>query len=397
MEAEIANATREGPPSAVEKWLGIARIGIAVFLALAVLNFADDLRVGLGSAHGDLARRFPGYPLLFRFEVFQDAVVLLLAALACYYFYTWKGDTPPAMIVLGGAAAALAIPYFVMACVIFGFSLPLLGAGAWTAIALGAGVWWIPYFLMSKSAKAAFTQPSPKVFALAYRELSGYFISPMAYIVGGMFLLASSLWFFHAIFVPGLEASLRPLFEAMAFIMVFAVPLLTMRLVSEEMRSGTIETLMTAPVTDTEVILGKFLGVMALYLVLLACTGVFLALMGVYGQPDAGVAVMGYVGMILLGSAYVAVGIFASTLTPYQLVAAIVATAILALFAILMQLVVAHGPEPLNEWAARVNAMTYFKDFSRGMFTPRGLVYFLSAAALFLFLSVKLLESRRWR
>jgi len=236
-----------------------------------------------------------------------------------------------------------------------------------------------------------------KAIVLARRELGSYFVSPMAYIVGAMFLLASGLWFFYDIFVPGHEASLRSLFESMAYIMVFAVPLLTMRLISDELQSGTIETLMTAPVTDAEVILGKFLGVMVFYLALLACTGVFLALIFIYGQPDAGVAVMGYVGMILLGSAFVAVGLFASTLTRYQLVAAIVSAAILAAFVIVMQLVVAHGPKPWNELAAKLNAMTYFRDFSRGMFDSRGLVFFLTAAGLFLFLSVKVLESRRWR
>ena len=236
-----------------------------------------------------------------------------------------------------------------------------------------------------------------KTLAVARRELAGYFYSPVAYVVGALFLLASALWFFYRIFIPGNEASLRPLFEAMAYIMVFATPLLTMRLVSDEIRSGTIETLMTAPVTDTAVVVGKFLGVLAFYLVLLAGTGVFLALMAIYGQPDLGVAATGYLGMVLLGAAYLSVGLFASTLTPYQLVAALVGTAILATFAIMMQVLVAVGGEPWNYLAARLNAMTYFRDFSRGMFDTRGVAFFLSATALFLFLSVKTLESRRWR
>ena len=104
-------------------------------------------------------------------------------------------------------------------------------------------------------------------------------------------------------------------FAIISFLFLVTTPFLTMRLMSEEYRSGTIETLMTAPVTDTAVILGKFLGVMAFYLGLLACTLVFLLLMFAYGQPDVGVAVMGYVGMILLGSAFVSVGLFASTFT----------------------------------------------------------------------------------
>ena len=236
-----------------------------------------------------------------------------------------------------------------------------------------------------------------KAMIIARRELAGYFFSPMAYVIGALFLLAGGLWFFYRIFIPGNEASLRPLFEAMAYILVFAAPLLTMRLLSDEFRSGTIETLMTSPATDAQVILGKFLAVMAFFLVLLAGTVVFMALMVVFGQPDPGIAVMGYVGIILLGGSFMAVGLFASALSRYQLVAAMVAIAILAGFSILVGLLVAHGPPPLNYLAARLSVMNYFRDFSRGVFDTRGLVFFVSATALFLFLGVKALESRRWR
>ena len=236
-----------------------------------------------------------------------------------------------------------------------------------------------------------------KTLVLARRELAGYFISPMGYIIGAVFLLASGLWFFHKIFIPGNEASLRPLFEAMAYMMVFAVPLLTMRVISEEYRSGTIETLMTAPITDTEVIVGKYLGIMAYYISLLGGTAVFLVLMYIFGQPDPGVAIMGYAGMILLGSAFVAVGIFTSTLTQHQLLAAVLGSSILAVFVIVMQVLVTHASEPFNYLAARLNAMTYFRDFARGTFDSRGLVFFVTITALFLFLSVKKLESKRWR
>jgi len=236
-----------------------------------------------------------------------------------------------------------------------------------------------------------------KMFVVARRELDAYFLSPIAYVVGAVFLFASGLWFFYDIFVPGNEASLRPLFDAMAYMMVFAIPLLTMRLLSEEFRSGTIESLLTAPITDTQVVLGKYLGVMGFYLVLLAETVVFLVLMILFGQPDAGVAAMGYLGMLLLGSAYAAVGIFASSLTGYQLLAALLGSGILAVFAMLTRLLVTWAPEPWNYLAAKLNAMTYFYDFSRGMFDTRGLVFFLSMTVLFLFFTVKTLESRRWR
>ncbi len=244
-----------------------------------------------------------------------------------------------------------------------------------------------------------------KALSLAHRELTAYFFSPIAYVVAALLLGAASAIFFwgltwlniEPIFRPGNEASLRSLFEALAYIMIFAIPLLTMRLLSEEYNTGTIETLMTSPVTDTQVILGKFLGVMGFYVALLATTTVYLIVMIVYGQPDPGVAAMGYLGMLLLGAAFAAVGLFASAITRHQLLAALVSMTILAVLGLMMQAIVRHAGPPWNLLAAKLNIMTYFKDFSRGVFDTRGLVFFLSMAALFLFLSVKTLESRRWR
>ena len=235
-----------------------------------------------------------------------------------------------------------------------------------------------------------------KVLTLARRELTAYFFSPIAYIIGAGFLMLSAGWFFLNLRMGG-EASLRPLFDGMAVLMVLAVPLLTMGLLSKEYDSGTIETLMTCPVTDVEVILGKFGGVMVFYLVLLVSTVVLIGPLAVFGQPDFGVAAAGYLGMILLGAAYVAVGIFASTLTRHQIVSAIVGMGILAFFVILTGLMVRLGRRPWADLAAHLNVMAYFKDFSRGVLDSRGIVYFLTATVLFLFLSVKTLESRRWR
>ncbi len=244
-----------------------------------------------------------------------------------------------------------------------------------------------------------------KILTLARRELAGYFFSPMAYIVGGLFLCVCGLKFIPlpntnsswAILQSGQEASLRPLFDMMAMAMIVAGPLLTMRLMSDEYHSGTVATLLTAPVTDAQVILGKFVGVLAFYVVLLATTLVYLLLMVLFGQPDPGVAAMGYLGMLLLGSAYLAVGVFASTTTQYQLVAAIVGVVILSALVPAMQFLVAQNPGTVGQLAGRLNAMSYFRDFSRGVFDTRGVVYFLSVTGLFLFLSVKTLESKRWR
>ncbi len=244
-----------------------------------------------------------------------------------------------------------------------------------------------------------------KTLKLARRELAGYFFSPIAYFVGAMFLAASSAILFWGlawlgidpIFRPGNPASLRPLFEALAYVMIVAVPLLTMRLLSEELSTGTIETLMTAPVTDAQVVLGKFLGVLVFYVALLVAAGAYVVLIAAFGRPDFGVLAVGCLGLLLLGAAFAAAGLFASSLTRHQLLAALIAVAILSTFALLPQVVVRYGQGPWPHAAARISAMAYFKDFSRGVVDSRGVVFFVSATALFLFLSVKTLESRRWR
>jgi ABC-2 type transport system permease protein len=235
-----------------------------------------------------------------------------------------------------------------------------------------------------------------KVLTLARRELAGLFFSPQAYVEGAAFLFCSSLWFFLAIFEPGREATLRPLFEGMAFILIFVAPLLTMRLMSEEYRSGTIETLMTAPVTELQVVLGKFLGVAVFYLVFLATTVSLLVLILFYGQPDMGVAMMGYLGMVLLGLAFLAVGLFSSTVTRHQALAFVVGALILLVFTVGMQWLGFHVPL-LSNLAMKLSAVSYFREFARGVFDTRGVVFFLSLTVAFLLFSVKSLESRRWK
>jgi ABC-2 type transport system permease protein len=247
-----------------------------------------------------------------------------------------------------------------------------------------------------------------KILTLARRELAGYFFSPLAWVVGALFLCACALKFCPPpafwsgsreafILVPHQQASLRGLFEMMGVAMVVAAPLLTMRLVAEEVRSGTIESLVTAPITDTQVILGKFLGVLGFYLALLASTVVFLVLMLIFATPDAGVVVMGYLGMALLGAAFLAAGLFASTLTRYQLLAAVIGIALAAVFGIFPGQLAVHLPAPLNQLAVNIDAQEYLSRFARGLLDSRALIFFLSLTAGFLFLSVKMLESKRWR
>lgn len=236
-----------------------------------------------------------------------------------------------------------------------------------------------------------------KIAALTQRELSANFLSPVAYIVAAVFLVAVGHLFMSNTLVEGGEASMRFLLNSMAWILIFAVPLLTMRLLADEFASGTIESLMTAPVTDIEVIIGKFLGVMIFYVVLLLTTLVHIALLFRFGGNDVGLVLYGYLGMILLGALYIAVGVFASSLTQHQLLAALIGMGLLAGFTVLVDGFAAWQGGQWRVVLSYVNILHHFEDFSKGIFDTKAVMFFISTTAFFLFLTVKVLESRRWR
>jgi len=243
------------------------------------------------------------------------------------------------------------------------------------------------------------------VWYLTQRELMASFFSPVAYVVGVVFLALTGLYFMSDTLVPGNEASLRTLFEGvphswnvgMAGVLVVLVPLLTMRTIAEEFSTGTIETLMTAPVTDAEVVLGKFLGVLTFYCGLLVATLFYLILLALYGEPSAGAIAFAYLGMVLLGAMYIAVGLFASACTRHQLLAALLAVAILVLLTFVVDILAEHLPGTWRAVLGYINIFRHFSDFSKGIFDTRGVVFFVSGTAFFLFLATKVLESRRWR
>ncbi|MFO0973046.1 MAG: ABC transporter permease [Phycisphaerae bacterium] len=235
------------------------------------------------------------------------------------------------------------------------------------------------------------------VVPLTQRELAASFFSPVAYIVAAVFLVASGNLFLGETLLPGREASVRPMFDGMARLLVFAIPLLTMRSLAEEFSTGTIETLMTAPVSDVEVILGKFLGVFVFYAALLVTTLLHVVLVTVYGGADAAVILLAYLGMLLLGALFIAVGLFASALTRYQLVAALVGMGILSVFTFVVDQLGRWRSGAWRSVLGYVNVLGHFDEFSKGLLDTRSIVFLLSLTVLFLFLSVKVLESKRWR
>jgi len=216
----------------------------------------------------------------------------------------------------------------------------------------------------------------------------------MAYIVTGIFLALTGVFFS---FSPStyLETSIRGFLEPGNILLLLLASVLTMRLLAEERKMGTLELLLTSPVRDSEVILGKFLGSLGILAVMLALTLYYPALLFWFGDPDIGPIVTGYLGLFLLGCAALAVGLFASSLTSNQIVAAVVAGGIL--FALwFVGMAAGLVPKALGEVINYFSLSYYFPDFMRGVIDTRGIIYYLSITVLFLFLAVRSLENSRW-
>ncbi len=235
--------------------------------------------------------------------------------------------------------------------------------------------------------------------AIMQRELLSLFCSPIGYIViAGFWLVTGAMAVFNAdAFGPGKPATLRDIFMWTPFVLTIIVPAMTMRTIAEEYRSGTFETLMTAPVADAEVVLGKFLASCAFYGAMIAGTLVYPILMEMFGNPDWGEILTLYIGLLLLGVLFTAFSMFASSLTRDQAVAWILG----AMPLMLLVLSVYNLARVLEGWQReviqQVNIMGRFSQFARGQLATDDIVFFLAAAALFLFLTVKVVESRRWR
>jgi ABC-2 type transport system permease protein len=232
---------------------------------------------------------------------------------------------------------------------------------------------------------------------IARRELSSYFHSPIAYVAMTLFLVACGFWF-REDFVSGQPAEMRSLFNQMIFMQVLIIPLLCMGLLAQEWATGTIESLMTAPVEETDVVLGKFMGSFGFFVVLMLPTLLYVAMLRIYAQPDYGPIFSGYLGILLVGAMFVSISLFCSSLTKSQIVAAVSASAILFLMTIVPWY--ASSTATLSSfWRAAVDQGVFAKytDFTKGVIDTGSLMYFLAITTVFLFLTVKVLESRRWK
>jgi ABC-2 type transport system permease protein len=234
-------------------------------------------------------------------------------------------------------------------------------------------------------------------FVIARRELSSYFFSPLAYVAMVLFLIAAGFSFWDD-FQPGQPAAMRAIFEYMIWLLVFIVPILSMGLLSQEFATGTVETMMTAPVNDTEVVLGKFFGSFAFFAILLAPTLLYVLLLRLYSKPDYGPIFCGYAGLLLVGALFTAIGLFCSSLTKSQVVAAVTAAAILVIVTVVPWW--ASTKATLSGFwrsAAAQGVFAKYSDYAKGILDLGNLVFFIAATIVFLFLTIKVLEARRWK
>ena len=232
-------------------------------------------------------------------------------------------------------------------------------------------------------------------FVIAKRELSVFFVSPTAYIVGAAFLFITGLFFVMTLAVDNV-ATLNQVFLVISIMLLILAPLLTMRLLAEETRSGTLELLLTAPVRDWEVVLGKFLAVFTFFLVLLIPTLYYLFLLTRFDTPDFPATLSGYLGIILLGAMLVGLGVLTSTVSSNQLMAAGLGIILSVGFWLIGGLAY-FFPGFVGDLLKYLSIQEHLFDFMLGLISSTNIIYFLSITAAALFLAIRILEIRRWR
>jgi ABC-2 type transport system permease protein len=250
------------------------------------------------------------------------------------------------------------------------------------------------------------------ILAIAQRELNAYFSSPIAYVLIGFFALLFG-WFFYVPLAYFEQQSMNmgmnptqalninqmlvgPTLMNTTVIMLFLFPLITMRTYSEEKRSGTIELLLTSPVTDLQIILGKFFGAMLLYVAMLSITLIHVGILFIYGQPEWKPIATGYLGLLLMGGSFLSLGLFISSLTKNQIVAGIATFAVFLMLWVINWIGTFVGPT-MQTVLTFLSLTDHFDDFAKGVIDTKHVIYYLSFMAFGLFLTAKSVDSERWR
>jgi ABC-2 type transport system permease protein len=255
------------------------------------------------------------------------------------------------------------------------------------------------------------------ILAIVERELRAYFNSPIAYVVLTIFIFLSGLFFtqiLSQVMQMGLMSQMRAqqtgpqpmdmpgmisrgFLSTTSVILLFMMPMLTMGLFSEEKKRGTIELLLTAPLTDVQVVLGKFFGAAAFYLIMLVSTWIPMAVLYLYGSPASGPILAAYLGLLLYGMAILAIGLFISTLTENQIVAAVLSFGtILVLW--LVDAVAQRADSPTTKGVfTYLSILNHLDDFLKGVLATSHVIFYVSLMLMALFLTYRSIDSLRWR
>ena len=247
------------------------------------------------------------------------------------------------------------------------------------------------------------------LFTVLKRELKSYFSSPVAYIILVVFLVLSGVFFFlylqsfissqfdprFQLFKEKLnlnEFVVRPYLGTISVVLLLMIPVISMRLIAEEKKNYTSELLFTSPIRVVQIVLGKFLAPLTLFLIMLILSAIHLLILTLYGNPDLGPVLSGYLGLFLLGASFLSIGLFASSLTENQIVAAVISFGILLVFWIL-----GASSDADSSVLGYLSIINHFDNFTKGVIEVKDVVYYLSFSFFGLFLTQVTLDSERWR
>jgi len=248
---------------------------------------------------------------------------------------------------------------------------------------------------------------------IAHKELRSYFASPIGYIVLGFFALLYG-WFYVTMLSYFVRQSmqvsqfggagtmnvnlvmLRPLLQNVTILLLFLMPMVTMRSYAEEKRSGTIELLLTSPLTDLEIILGKFLGALSLWAMALGVSLIHIAILFAYGQPEWKPIATAYLGLLLMGGCFISVGLLISSLTSNQIIAGMATFGVFLLLWVVNWIGSFSGPT-VDGVTRYLSIVDHFDDFAKGIIDTSHLIYYVSFISFGLFLTAKSVDSERWR
>ncbi len=232
------------------------------------------------------------------------------------------------------------------------------------------------------------------MLAIFKKEFKSYFASPTAYVLIGLFVLLSSIIFYINLSQATAEYNYLNL-NYMSLFLILIIPILTMKILADERKSGTEVLLITSPTSITSIVIGKYLAAFSVFLVMTVITFIYPIIISALGEPAMAEIIGGYVGFILLGASFIAFGVFASSLTESQIIAAIVS--IVAL--LIMWLLQGIAPSLGGIWSDILNWFSLYsrtEDLYAGILSLKSIVYYLSFSAIFVFLAIRVIEKRRW-